>query len=60
MTMLLYSSLTGASVGALFMGGMLPGVMLALFLGAYCLVVSYRRKYPYGTKYTIPLFDIHI
>ena len=56
MTMLLYSSLTGASVGALFMGGMLPGVMLALFLGAYCLVVSYRRKYPYGTKYTIPLF----
>lgn len=56
MTMLLYSSLTGASVGALFMGGMLPGVLLAVFLGAYCLVISYKRQYPYGTKYTWSLF----
>ena len=51
MTMLLYSSITGASVGALFMGGMLPGVLLALFLGIYCAIVSYKRGYPYGQKY---------
>lgn len=56
MTMLLYSPLTGVFVGVPFMGGMLPGIMLALLLGAYCLAVSYRRKYPHGTKYTVPLF----
>ena len=55
MTMLLYSSITGASVGALFMGGMIPGVMLSLFLSVYCFFVSYKRKYPYGEKYTIQL-----
>jgi tripartite ATP-independent transporter DctM subunit len=56
MTMLLYSSITGASVGALFMGGMLPGILLALFLGVYCYYISYKRKYPYGTKYSLQLF----
>jgi tripartite ATP-independent transporter DctM subunit len=56
MTMLLYSSISGASVGALFMGGMLPGILLAVFLGIYCLFIANKRKYPYGTKYTLPIF----
>ncbi len=56
MTMLIYSALTGASVGALFMGGMVPGVLLALFLAIYVGILSNKRKYPYGAQYTLSLF----
>ena len=44
--MVVYSMLTGASVGALFMGGMVPGVMLALFLCIYIAIVAKKRNYP--------------
>lgn len=59
MTMLLYSSISGASVGALFMGGMLPGILLCAFLSAYCFFISYKRKYPYGNKYTLHVFLVY-
>lgn len=58
MPMLIYSSLTGASVGALFMGGMIPGVMLALFLCIYTAYISNKRKYPYGMHYTVATFIV--
>lgn len=44
--MVIYSTLSGASVGALFMGGMVPGILLALFLMVYVAIVSRHRKYP--------------
>ena len=56
MTMLIYASITGASVGALFMGGMVPGILMALFLGVYTFFISYKRAFPYGTRYTVPMF----
>lgn len=34
--MIIYSSITDESVGALFMGGVVPGVLLTLILIAYC------------------------
>lgn len=44
--MVVYSMLTGASVGALFMGGMVPGVLLATFLCVYIAIVAKKRNYP--------------
>ncbi|HJV79692.1 TRAP transporter large permease subunit [Noviherbaspirillum sp.] len=34
--MIIYSSITDESVGALFMGGVIPGLLLTLILAAYC------------------------
>jgi len=47
-----YAMLSGASVGALFMGGIIPGLMLALVLSAYVAWISKKRNYPRGIKYT--------
>ena len=44
--MVVYAMLTGASVGALFMGGMMPGILLALFLCVYIVFVARKRNYP--------------
>lgn len=54
--MLIYASLTSVSVGKLFMGGMVPGVLLALFLCVYVMIISQKRKYPYGAHYTLVTF----
>lgn len=54
--MLLYSSLTGAAVGKLFMGGMLPAVLMALCLGIYVVLVSKKKNLPYGAAYTLLTF----
>ena len=44
--MVVYAMLTGASVGALFMGGMMPGILLALFLCVYIVIIAKKRNYP--------------
>lgn len=44
--MVIYSMLTSASVGALFMAGMVPGVLLAIALCIYIMVVAKKRNYP--------------
>ena len=44
--MVIYAMLTGASVGALFMAGMVPGVLLAIALCIYVAVVAKKRGYP--------------
>ena len=44
--MVVYAMLTGASVGALFMGGMMPGILLALFLCVYIVFIARKRNYP--------------
>lgn len=44
--MVIYSMLTGASVGALFMAGMVPGVLLAIALCVYVVIIANKRKYP--------------
>ena len=48
--MVFYSLLSGASVGALFMGGMLPGVLMAIFLMFYVSYISNKRNYPTGVR----------
>ena len=44
--LVVYAMLTGASVGALFMGGMVPGILLALFLCVYIVFIARKRNYP--------------
>lgn len=49
--MILYAMLSGASVGALFLGGVIPAFLLVIALMAYVFVIAKIRKYPYGMKY---------
>lgn len=44
--MVVYSMLSGASVGALFMAGMVPGILLAVALMVYIAYVAHKRDYP--------------
>ncbi len=54
--MVIYAMLSGASVGKLFMGGMVPGVLLAVLLSIYCFFISKKRDYPAGVKMTFKQF----
>ncbi len=44
--MVMYATISGASVGELFMGGVVPGVLLALFLMVYVAIIARKRNYP--------------
>lgn len=48
--MVIYSMLSGASVGALFMGGMVPGILLSIALMIYIMIVAHKRNYPISEK----------
>ena len=54
--MVIYAMLSGASVGYLFIGGILPGVILAACLAAWTAIISTRRKYPVGKWFPIRQF----
>jgi len=54
--MVFYSMLSGASIGALFMGGMVPGVIMAVALMIYIAVIANRRGYPKGARYPFKIF----
>jgi len=43
---IIFSTISGASVGALFMGGMIPGILLAVALMIFVALISTKRKYP--------------
>lgn len=44
--MVVYGVLASTSVGALFLGGFIPGVLMGLFMMAYSYVMAVRRNYP--------------
>ena len=50
--MVFYAMLSGTSIGALFLGGMVPGVLLGLSLMAYIAYIANRRGYPKGERYS--------
>ena len=54
--MVIYSMLSGASVGALFMGGMVPGVLLALALMLYVAYIANKRDYPRSERVSFKEF----
>ncbi len=45
--MVIYASVTGESVAALFMGGLIPGVVIGLALMALAYVYAVREDHPY-------------
>jgi C4-dicarboxylate transporter DctM subunit len=52
--MVLYAVVAEASIGALFMAGLLPGLMLALIFALYCMIVEWRRERRLGTRHLRP------
>lgn len=54
--MVIYGMLSGASVGKLFMGGMVPGVLLAVLLMVYVFFISHKRSYPSGVIMSLRQF----
>lgn len=47
----IYSMLSGASVGALFLGGIVPGILIAIVLAIYVAFISKKRNYPVGNQF---------
>ena len=49
--MVMYAMVAGGiSVGRMFLGGILPGLLLGAMLLVYSVYVSYKRKYPAGVR----------
>lgn len=51
-SMVLYGSLTGTSVGALFLGGFFPGVLMGLFMLITGYFICKKRNYPCSGRKT--------
>ena len=49
-TMVIYSSITGLSIGKLFLAGIIPGILFGLSQMAVGYIYSVRRKYPTKPK----------
>ena len=49
--LILYAIVTESSIGALFLAGMIPGLMMALIFAGYCIVAAWLRKDTAGTKW---------
>jgi tripartite ATP-independent transporter DctM subunit len=43
----------GVSIGRLFLGGMVPGILLGLALMIYSYFISLKRNYPVGDKFNL-------
>jgi tripartite ATP-independent transporter DctM subunit len=54
--MIFYAMLSGASIGALFMGGMVPGVLMSFAQMVYIAYVSNKRQYPMGNPFVLMQF----
>jgi len=44
--MVIYGGIASVSIGKLFIGGMIPGLLMAMALMIYALIISLRRGYP--------------
>jgi len=56
--MVFYAMLSGASIGDLFLGGMLPGLLIGLALMVYIAWIAKVRAYPQGRNYTLREFSL--
>ncbi len=52
--MVLYGFVSDTSVGALFMAGVLPGIMMSAIFAAYCMLTESRRERLMGDRYVRP------
>ena len=49
--MVIYAMFSGASIGKLFLGGMIPGILIAITLMIYVSYIAKKRNYPTGESY---------
>lgn len=54
--MVFYSMLSGASIGKLFLGGMIPGLLIGVALMIYIGFIAKKRNYPRGIACTFREF----
>jgi tripartite ATP-independent transporter DctM subunit len=54
--LVIYAMLSGTSVGALFLGGMIPAFILTIALMIYVAIIAKKRNYPRGEKIRIREF----
>ena len=54
--LIIYAMLSSTSVGALFLGGVIPATLLAIALMVYVGIVSNKRNYPMGERLRIKVF----
>lgn len=54
--MVLFAMLSGAAVGKLFMGGVIPAVVICLGFSAVVCFLAHKKNYPRGKKYTLKEF----
>lgn len=52
--MVLYGVVSDTSVGALFMAGVLPGILIALIFATWCMLTEYGREKRLGDSYKRP------
>lgn len=50
---IIYASVSGASVGKLFLAGALPGVLIALLIMVVCTIVAWRARHPKGERHNL-------
>lgn len=50
--LVIYSTLSGASVGKLFAGGLIPAILLTIFICTYIALIAQKRNFPYGSRQT--------
>lgn len=50
--MVVFAMISGASVGKLFMGGIIPALLQCVAIGVYVYYISKKRNYPKGKKVT--------
>jgi len=51
--LVLYGVLANTSVGKLFIGGIIPGILMVVALMIYCAVIAKKRNYPKGERFSI-------
>lgn len=51
--LIVYGAFGNVSIGALFLGGVLPGVLIGLFMMAYTYVLAIRHGYPANPRATL-------
>lgn len=51
--MILYSAVTGAPVGTLFLAGFMPGLLLGLLVSGYCIYIFYRQRLAGGATWNL-------
>ena len=54
----IYAMVSGASVGKLFLGGMVPAFILCIVMGIYVYFISRKRHYPVGARVTFRQFVV--